>query len=325
MYKIILTICSVLAGCFLLLAFEQNRRDGGMASFWPSQTKDARTQQTAASSSRDNPTQSRTQEEATPISGLVPLNTRARLFGWQGIGRIDIAGKGTCSGALIEPDIVLTAAHCVVNDNGDRYRADKLVFHAGYNSGDAAAVRRGKSVVYAPAYEQGEQPTAVSIMHDVAMILLEEPISPSVAQPFAVHSGELREVDLVVVSYGRGRNEYPSQQSDCKLTDLHLGLYQFDCDLTFGSSGAPVFSLVNGTPRILTLVSMGKNVRNGDDETVVFGMVLPRHIDQLKNALRNGEDLQLMAQSQPVVAIPQRIRMDKRTTTSALTARFKRP
>ena len=264
-------------------------------------------------------------EVAAAETGLVPLDSPSLVRGWQGIGRIDVGRGGTCSGALIEPDLVLTAAHCVIDDNNKRYPARALVFHAGYVKGDAVAVRRGKSVVYAPAYTAEHEHRATEIMHDVALIQLEEPISESIAQPFALHDDHLKDVDLTVVSYGRGRNEYPSKQSDCRLTDLHLGLYVFDCDLTFGSSGAPVFTLIDGTPNILTLVSAGTNVRNGDDETMVVGMVLKSHVARLKAALRSGQDLQATTDVERLSAIPRRIQMNARMDTSSLNQRFQRP
>jgi len=48
----------------------------------------------------------------TLAKDLDRLDRRAELIGWEAVGRIDIKGKGTCSGALIAADLVLTAAHC---------------------------------------------------------------------------------------------------------------------------------------------------------------------------------------------------------------------
>ena len=43
-------------------------------------------------------------------SGLKRRNTGDESRGWEAVGHLDVAGKGFCTGALIAPDLVLTAA-----------------------------------------------------------------------------------------------------------------------------------------------------------------------------------------------------------------------
>ena len=41
--------------------------------------------------------------------------------GWEAVGRLDLGGRGFCTGALIATDLVLTAAHCLYDrDSGER-------------------------------------------------------------------------------------------------------------------------------------------------------------------------------------------------------------
>ena len=65
---------------------------------------------------------------------------------------------------------------------------------------------------------------------------------------------------MSVLSYGRGREEAMSRQAECRITDRFAnGILGFNCDVTFGSSGAPVFMRQDGRLRIVSLISGGGN------------------------------------------------------------------
>ena len=57
----------------------------------------------------------------------------------------------------------------------------------------------------------------------------------------------------------------------------------FDCNVTFGSSGAPVFAHSGSRGRIISLISGGTVA---DGRQLALGMALPEVVDQLKRALR---------------------------------------
>ena len=49
-------------------------------------------------------------------SRLQSLDTTEAGRAWEAVGRLDIDGKGFCTGTLIAPDLVLTAVHSFPTD-----------------------------------------------------------------------------------------------------------------------------------------------------------------------------------------------------------------
>ena len=92
---------------------------------------------------------------------------------------------------------------------------------------------------------------------------------------------------MSVLSYGRGRSEHLSWQRDCSILERGWGILTFDCNVTFGSSGAPVFVRYGNRVRILSVVSATGD--NGDGQKLSFGMDLPEVVERLKHRMRVGD------------------------------------
>ena len=223
---------------------------------------------------------------ATPAdanSGLIRLTDRDDLFGWEAVGRLELGGNGYCTGVLIAPNLVLTAAHCVYDRGSQPVAANTLTFRAGLRDGKAIAERKVARFAAHTGYDPNRPFGVDNIRHDVALLELAEPIPTGVIDPFVVHQGATKGQRVSVVSYGKGRDEALSWQRDCGLLWEWEDLLSFDCNLTFGSSGAPVFVRDGFRARILTLVSGGHNDKG---ETVAYGMNLAPRVATLKAQLR---------------------------------------
>jgi protease YdgD len=252
-------------------------------------------------------------------SGLSALDRRERLFGWEAVGRIDIENGGFCTGTLIATDLVLTAAHCVFDPQGAPIDAARMTFRAGLADGTAIAESRVASTATDPAYHITDTRTPEVIRRDVALLQLQSPIPAALAAPFAVERpGNGRKVS--VVSYAEGREEVLSWQRACSVLAKGEGLLAVDCDVTFGSSGAPVLDTSSGRGRIVSVISGG--YRDEDGRAVTFGMELPRIVGELKAYLRAGKTTSVVATTAGRPAIR---RIGAGDTTRTIAARFIKP
>lgn len=239
---------------------------------------------------------------------LRKLGTQNDALAWQSIGRLDIGKDGYCTGTLIAPDLVLTAAHCVYQrSNGALVKAEKLTFQAGLTNGQAAARRAVAQIEAHQGYDPHSAYSLENVRHDIALVRLADPIPTHELDPFAVFSSSLPRGSVSVVSYGQGRSDALSRQDQCEVLGRQQGLIAFDCDVTHGSSGAPVFTHLNGRGQIVSVISGGGIV---DGKNVTLGMELPPLISDLKRQMYANK-------SAPVAQVRRLGAGQKRSSTGA--------
>lgn len=183
---------------------------------------------------------------------------------FRAVGRVNIAGTRFCTGTLVAPDRVLTAAHCLYNPRtGAPVPAEEFRFVAGLRIDAKAAVRRVARVVPHPEFSFDGTADPAEVGADLALLLLAAPIEDATVPPLV--PGKLAAGPVMIVSYARDRPQAPSMEAPCRVIAGFGDVLTLDCAVTYGVSGAPVLQGEGAALRVVGVISaMGKTIGGGD-------------------------------------------------------------
>ncbi|WP_293573360.1 trypsin-like serine protease [Phaeobacter sp.] len=190
-------------------------------------------------------------------SGAQDATTGAKMIvGWEAVGRLNISGRYMCTGAMVAPDLVVTAAHCVYDARtGQRIEPSTIRFDAGLNGNRAKAARSVTKVVVHPEYQFQHQDDG-QMGRDIAVLRLDRPISRQMITPFELAAQPARGAAVDVMSYSLTQKNRPNLEKNCRVLARQALAVVMTCQVDFGASGAPVFDVTSGqAPRLVSVIS----------------------------------------------------------------------
>ncbi|HEY8611639.1 MAG TPA: trypsin-like serine protease [Roseomonas sp.] len=182
------------------------------------------------------------------LPGLGPRDPRQiadnDALPWSALGRVQTELGGRCTGTLIGPRTVLTAAHCLVAPRSGRLvQPSSVHFLLGYRHGSWKAQARAVAVTAGPGFDARTRSPASA---DWALLTLDDAIGTAGGSLLLLRDIAARQTPLMLGGYQQDRPEVLMADTDCHA----LGLMQRDrhpmlvhnCAGTRGASGAPLLA-----------------------------------------------------------------------------------
>lgn len=160
---------------------------------------------------------------------------------WSAIGKLYNETGGACSGVVIAPDKVLTAAHCVYNFRSQQFiPAAALHFLVGYRTGKYAA--HARVLIYQIGADFDPQRYTDTNDGDWAVLTLTERLPPGIVPLKLTSELPPSGTKAVMAGYPQDRAFALTADADCELRNNVSGgrLLVHTCRGIAGYSGAPI-------------------------------------------------------------------------------------
>lgn len=187
---------------------------------------------------------------------LLSFAAQARAQDVAAAGRLEYAGSdGGCSAALVRPDVIVSAAHCLSTPE----RPEGVFFRPG--DGPHGELYPVDLVFRHPLYDPASDKVEWRLRFDIAVGRLARPVPGARALPFAQGAEAKVGESLFIISWRVGGPDRPRQRA-CPVIEGIDGLVTLGCEVRGGESGAPVLRQTPSGPQLVAVINSRRHILN---------------------------------------------------------------